>query len=119
IALGILAASGQINGASLREFECVGELSLGGELRPVTGVLPVAIQAKRAGRALITPRENAGEAALAEDGKVLAASHLLEVCAHLNGQQRLPFESNEGTAIGFDELADFADVHGHYQAKRA
>ncbi|MGX2040674.1 YifB family Mg chelatase-like AAA ATPase [Methylocaldum sp. MU1018] len=119
IALGILAASGQIRSERLPEIECVGELSLGGELRPVSGVLPVAIQAKQAGRALIAPKENAGEAALAEGAKILAARHLLEVCAHLNGQQPIPFEASEGTAAALEYLPDFADVHGHFHAKRA
>jgi len=119
IALGILAASGQIKSEPLRAIECVGELSLGGELRPVSGVLPVAIQAKNAGRTLIAPKENAGEASLAEGAKILAAHHLLEVCAHLNGQQQIPFEANDGAVAGLEELADFADVHGHYHAKRA
>ncbi len=119
IALGILAASGQIRSEALREIECVGELSLGGDLRPISGVLPVAIQAKQAGRALIAPRENAGEAALAEGAKILAARHLLEVCAHLNGQQPIPFEPSEGDIAAPEDLPDFADVHGHFQAKRA
>lgn len=120
IALGILAASGQIRRDSLHEFECVGELSLGGELRPVGGVLPVAIQARNAGRAVILPRANAAEAALVEGARIVPASHVLEVCAHLNGQRLIEFEpilplSAENNAEG----ADFADVHGHFHAKRA
>jgi len=58
IALGILAASGQIPAARLEQYECVGELSLGGELRPINGVLPIAIQARNNHRKLILPKEN-------------------------------------------------------------
>ena len=119
IALGILAASGQVPGGPLCEVECVGELSLGGELRPVAGVLPVAIQARNAGRALILPAPNASEAALVEDAKILPAGHLLEVCAHLNGQRRIDFEPFAATAEEGEDVPDFSDVHGHFQAKRA
>jgi magnesium chelatase family protein len=119
IALGILAASGQVPAEPLGALECVGELSLGGELRPVAGVLPVAIQARNAGRSLVLPRDNAGEAALVEDAKILAAGHLLEVCAHLNGQNRIDFEPPTPAAEDGEDTPDFADVHGHYHAKRA
>jgi magnesium chelatase family protein len=119
IALGILAASGQVRLDGLRSVECVGELSLGGELRPVNGTLPIAIQAKNADRALIVPKENAGEATLVDNAKIIPASHLLEVCAHLNGQRRIEFEPF-APSVGEDpEVPDFADVQGHYHAKRA
>jgi magnesium chelatase family protein len=119
IALGILAASGQVMGDELARIECVGELSLGGELRPASGVLPIAVQARKAGRTLIVPRENATEAALVERVDVMAADTLLEVCAHLNGQNRLPCEPHDITATQTASLPDFSDVQGHFQAKRA
>ncbi len=119
IALGILAASGQIPKNTLEQYECVGELSLGGELRPINGALPVALHAKQAGRQLILPQQNAAEAALIKNVPLFPARHLLDVCAHLSGQQLLdceipPFESDE-MAIPLD----FADVHGQYHVKRA
>ncbi|MGZ5077893.1 MAG: magnesium chelatase domain-containing protein, partial [Methylobacter sp.] len=86
IALGILAASGQIPLAHLHHYECVGELSLGGELRAINGVLPVAIQARNNHRKLILPKENTSEAALVKNIEISPAMHLLEVCAHLTGQ---------------------------------
>jgi magnesium chelatase family protein len=119
IALGILAASGQIPNATLGQYECVGELSLGGELRAITGVLPIAIQARNQYRKLILPKANAAEAALINDIEIIPAEHLLEVCAHLSGQKlipsefQLPSQSNETVDI------DFADVHGQYHVKRA
>jgi len=120
IALGILAASGQIRRDSLNEYECVGELSLGGELRPVGGILPVAIHARNAGRAVILPRDNTAEAALVEGVRIVPAGHLLEVCAHLNGQRPILFEPVVSLTAGDGaEAEDFADVHGHFHAKRA
>ncbi len=119
IALGILAASGQLRNNALDKMECLGELSLGGELRPVVGALPAAIQAKHARRQLILPCENAPEAALAGEVEVIPAGHLLEVCAHLNGQRRLEFQPQAPPSSTWEELPDFADVHGHYHAKRA
>ncbi|MEN8260161.1 MAG: YifB family Mg chelatase-like AAA ATPase [Pseudomonadota bacterium] len=120
IALGILAATGQIPKKALTEYECIGELSLGGELRPVSGVLPVSMRARDAGRCLITPAENAAEAALVRAARVLPAAHLLEVCAHFNGLETIPPRewSPLAETIGSDVL-DFADVHGQYHVKRA
>jgi magnesium chelatase family protein len=119
IALGILAASGQLQKKALDTMECLGELSLGGELRPVMGALPAAIQAKQAGRQLILPHQNAAEAALAGGVEVVPAAHLLEVCAHLNGQRRIEFQPEAPPVAPADDTPDFADVHGHYYAKRA
>ena len=119
IALGILVASRQLPQTLLPELEFLGELSLGGELRPVTGVLPVALHARDAGRALIIPAGNADEAALVEDAEILPARHLLDVCAHLSGQRPLARYRHQPPPPAPEGLPDFADVHGHYQAKRA
>ncbi|MDD1611980.1 MAG: YifB family Mg chelatase-like AAA ATPase [Methylococcaceae bacterium] len=119
IALGILAASGQIPGTKLAEFECVGELSLGGELRPVNGVLPVAIQARNNQRKLILPRDNTSEAALVKGIEIIPAMHLLEVCAHLAGQKSIAAEFETNVQDWSEDDLDFADVHGQYHVKRA
>ena len=119
IALGILAASGQLPNTHLHHFECVGELSLGGELRPINGVLPIAIQARNNHRKLILPKENTAEAALIKDIEIIPAIHLLEVCAHLTGQHLIQMEfQREELALSTAEV-DFADVHGQYHVKRA
>jgi len=119
IALGILAASGQIPSANLDQYECVGELSLGGELRPVSGVLPIAIQARNSQRKLVLPKENTAEAALVKNIEIIPAVHLLEVCAHLSGQNLIQTEfQQEEQAIQTADI-DFADVHGQYHVKRA
>ncbi|MEJ2508537.1 MAG: YifB family Mg chelatase-like AAA ATPase [Gammaproteobacteria bacterium] len=120
IALGILAASGQIPIEPLTRYEFLGELALSGELRPVRGALPAAVQARAAGRALVLPSENAPEAALVSGLEILPAEHLLEVCAHLHGQQALtshPCEPGPAAYTGVDD--DLADVQGQPRAKRA
>jgi magnesium chelatase family protein len=119
IALGILAASGQIPVSGLSEFECIGELSLGGELRPVDGVLPVAIQARNNRRKLILPKENTAEAVLINGIEIIPALHLLDVCAHLAGQRSLAVELEQNVPDRSADDLDFADVHGQYHVKRA
>ncbi len=119
IALGILAASGQIPKQNLSTYECIGELSLSGQLRPVSGVLPVAVQSREAGRQLILPRENAAEARLVNNAKILAGDHLLAVCGHLNGEQTLSIEPANQTPAHDSDGLDFADVHGQFHVKRA
>ena len=118
IALGILAASGQLNGARLEGHEFAGELSLTGELRPVRGALAMALGAGRAGRAFVLPADNAAQAALAERATVLPAASLLEVCAHLAGEARIAPRAN-GVAHAAPVHADFRDVKGQGAAKRA
>ena len=76
IALGILAASGQVPAESLSDCEFLGELSLDGALRPLKGVLPAVLAARQAQRSLLVPQGNAEEAALASPGDVLASGHL-------------------------------------------
>lgn len=118
IALGILAASGQIPIEHLEAFEFAGELALSGELRPIRGALPMVLGAQRAQRQLILPFANADEASLVQHSKVLVAKHLLSVCAHLRGETTLtscekPPKKSANTTI------DIADVKGQPQAKRA
>lgn len=120
IALGILAASGQIPPESLEHIECIGELALSGELRPVNGALTAAMAASKADRALLLPAANGEEAALYGGCEVLAAGHLLDVCAHLFDQERIaPLPA---PTLAEDEWAkqwDMADVRGQVAAKRA
>lgn len=119
IALGILAASGQIPKDNLARYECVGELSLGGELRPIAGALPVAIHARNANRQLILPVGCASEAGLINDAQLLPAHHLLEVCAHLTGQSLILPAKPVITTTEPQFDIDFADVHGQFHVKRA
>ncbi|WP_278956796.1 YifB family Mg chelatase-like AAA ATPase [Aquipseudomonas alcaligenes] len=119
IALGVLAASEQVPAASLAELECLGELALSGELRPIQGVLPAALAARAAGRTLVVPRANAEEASLASGLKVLAVDHLLQIAAHLNGHTPLsPYQAN-GLLRQEAAYPDLAEVQGQLAAKRA
>lgn len=123
IALGILAASGQIRGNTLDEYEFAGELSLSGDLRPIRGALAMVLAAGNRGRRFVLPAASAREAALASGinkTSVLTANSLLEVCAHLCGQDELaecappPVDLSEQT-----NAPDLIDVRGQTQAKRA
>ena len=117
IAIGILAASGQIPVEGLSRYEFLGELALSGELRPVRGILPAAIQTRDAGRILVIPEDNCEEAALVEDGEAHAADHLLAVCAHLNGHHLLPRAKRNGVATDVFLPHDLAEVRGQHQAE--
>ena len=119
IALGILGASGQVRVEQLPRLELLGELALTGALRPVTGVLPAALAARDAGRALVLPRRNAEEAALVGGLEILPAEHLLEVCDHLNGETPLGAFDAPQARRRRPQYPDLADVHGQEHAKRA
>jgi magnesium chelatase family protein len=133
IALGILAASGQIQSARLAGHEFAGELSLSGELRPVRGALAMALALHTRGIAtrLVLPTESAKEAALVPGGEVYGARHLLDVVQrfmaedaaavapaeppHPDGWARVHAAAAAPTPL----YADLADVKGHAGAKRA
>lgn len=118
IALGILAASGQIPAEALADHEFAGELALTGELRPVRGVLAMLCGAQGASRAFVLPQENAPEAALVEGARVYGARSLLEVCAHL--ADREPLKPYSGAATALDDIyPDVGEVKGQAPAKRA
>src|SRR5207253_556319 len=81
IALGILAATGQVPKRGLGALEFAGELALSGELRPIRGALAMTLGARREGRAFVLPESVAAEAALATGARILPARSLLDVCA--------------------------------------
>ncbi len=119
IALGILAASGQIPAASLASLECLGELALSGAVRPVQGVLAAALAARACGRTLVVPRENAEEACLASGLPVLAVGHLLQLAAHCAGTEPITPYQPQGLSRVPEPYPDLADVQGQSAAKRA
>ena len=118
IAVGILCAQKAVPARSLENTEFLGELSLNGGLRAVPGVLPAALRAREAGNALVVPRENAGEAALAPC-TVYPAATLLDVFAHLKGTQAIEPVPPVRPSPGDWEAPDLADVRGQSGAKRA
>jgi magnesium chelatase family protein len=124
IALGILAASGQIPAQALGDYEYAGELSLSGELRPIRGALAMTYAMQRAGavaRGFILPRANAAEAALVADAVILPADSLLAVCAHFAaGNEEARLQRHVGSGEFHPSVyPDLADVKGQSQARRA
>jgi magnesium chelatase family protein len=117
IALGILAASGQLSVEALQGWEFLGELALTGEIREVDGALAAALAAGKAGRKLLVAPNNGAEAALASDVDVRTARTLLEVCAALDARKVLP--SAEPVPYQPTSTPDLADVRGQTQARRA
>jgi len=121
IALGILAASGQLPKQQLANYVIAGELALTGALRPIRGALAMTyhlLQDKTCTRAAILPQESAYEASLVEGCTIFAANSLLEVCAHLSDKQVLP-QHPLVMPIARTELPDYQEVKGQLRAKRA
>jgi len=118
IALGILAATGQIPASALDPYEFAGELALTGELRAIRGALAMVLSARRDGRAFVLPAASAAEASLVRDATVHPAGSLLAVCAHVTGRDPLPAITRE-IPMACIAAPDLADVRGQAQAKRA
>ena len=119
IAIGILAASGQLPAAELDGFEFLGELALTGKLRPVRGALTAALAARPSCRRLLLPAVNAPEAALVEGIDILGAQHLLDVTAHFAHDRRIePHPLHRPVSAG-PEAPDLSDIRGQFHAKRA
>ena len=119
IALGILAASGQVPREKLDDCEFLGELALTGALRSVSGVLPALLRARARGRSVVVPLENAAEAALVPDVDVRVADTLADVCGWLRGVQELSAPIGTPSNGGAYDGPDLLDVRGQQQARRA
>jgi magnesium chelatase family protein len=118
IALGILAASGQIPMESLKDIEVLGELSLSGEIRPVPGALPAALKAAGAGHTLLVPQANSAEACLAHSARIVSAHHLGALCAALHANS-LTIVAPAPVQSASVHYADLSEVRGQTQARRA
>jgi magnesium chelatase family protein len=119
IAVGILVASGQLPHRTFDATELYGELSLGGELLSIRGVLPTALQGRRAGHTQVFPAVNLGEAALARHGRVLGAAHLMDVVSYARGMRPLRAAGEPAAGTAADAGPDLADVRGQAHARRA
>ena len=124
IAVGILAAMSRVNAETLAGTMFAGELSLDGTLKPVRGVLPMAVRAREEGlRRLVLPAANAAEAAVVEGVEVIGAGSLKEVIGLLNGEREMtPAVPADGEPFGAESARyeeDFADVKGQTHVKRA
>ncbi len=120
ILVGILAAGGQLSLARERDSAFVGELSLDGRLRPVSGILPMALAARRAGVGrLFVPADNAPEATLADGLAVFPVRTVAELAAHLSGERPIQpapaWQDGQAPVHG----PDFAEVKGQEHTKRA
>jgi magnesium chelatase family protein len=123
IAVGILGATGQILRDNYDEFILIGELALDGQIRPVPGVLPMAIHASRDGqKKFIVPVDNAKEAAMAQGVEVYPVKSLTETIGFLEGSNHIERFSIDINSI-FEQSrqydVDFSDVRGQESAKRA
>ena len=122
IAIGILAASGQIDSDLLKQFEFLGELALTGGLRGVHGAIPAVISAEKAKRSMILARPNANEALLVSNAKTYFASSLLQVVNFLNRRDSLPIaqEISQNAEEKSPLVSrDLTDIIGQQHAKRA
>ncbi|WP_037586775.1 YifB family Mg chelatase-like AAA ATPase [Stenoxybacter acetivorans] len=120
IAVGILAASGQIQTQRLPEYELAGELALSGQIRPIRGAVAMTWACARSQRCFILPVENAQQAAALHGTQVYGADSLLAVAAHLNNLQALPLTRNDRLPETHAEaLPDLADVQGQHSARLA
>ncbi len=118
IALSVLAASGQIDQKKILQYEWAGELSLSGGLRPVGGILPFAMKTLEAGRAIGVSSENVDEAALLNNLEVYGASNLIDICAHIMGEQLIEPHVLKDRLVQSNYSIDVSDIKGQDQAKR-
>jgi len=124
IALGILHASQQLSTELLADYIIMGELALDGELRPIRGVLPIAIQARKEGfKGIILPKENAQEAAIVNNLDVIPVETMQQAIDFLEGRQDIkPVKLDTRDIFQHSAnqyAADFADVQGQENIKRA
>lgn len=119
IAIGILAASGQIDETVLAQYEFIGELALNGDLRGIAGALAVSRALKVDRRILIVPKDNADEAVKVDGVRVLQADTLKAVCQHLMNEQQLSQAEHKTSYQSANYQLDLADVKGQHQARRA
>ena len=124
IALGMLAGNGAMSAEFMEDYVIMGELSLDGALKPIKGVLPIAIEARKQGfKGLIVPRQNANEAAIVNQLDVIPVSSLKEAVDFLGGYQVIEAVERDTREIFHDAQQDFAldfsDVKGQENVKRA
>jgi magnesium chelatase family protein len=123
IAIGVLLASGQILTDLIPDYIIMGELSLDGSLRPIKGVLPIAIEARDKFKGFILPKENAGEAAIVSGLDVIGVESLAQAADFLEGRIQIEPLVKDTRDIFFSNLnnyeADFSHVQGQENIKRA
>ncbi len=124
IAIGVLAASGQVENENLDKYLIMGELSLDGGLQPIKGALPISIQARKDGfKGFILPKQNAREAAIVNDLEVYGVENIKQVVDFFNGNGQLEQEIVNTREEFYKSLttyeSDFSEVRGQENIKRA
>ena len=124
MALGLLQASGQLKSELLDKYIIMGELGLDGQLRPIKGILPIAIEARRNGfKGFVLPKENANEAAIVNNLDIIGVENLNEAIAFFSGEKDIaPLECKTREVFEYsanDYATDFSDVQGQENIKRA
>ena len=124
IALGILAANGELDPSRFKDYVIMGEMSLDGSLHPLRGVLPMAIEARKHGfKGIMIPQSNAREAAIVNNLDVIPVSSIVEAAQFLGAQKEIApiaHDTREMFAHNLNSFAnDFADVKGQENVKRA
>jgi magnesium chelatase family protein len=123
IAVGMVAASEQLETDQLENFVMIGELALNGAVRPVKGVLPIALRAREQGKiGVLVPTENAAEAAVVAGLQVIPVQNLREAVSFLEGETKIPPTKVDLASIfnhDHEEEMDFAEVKGQENVKRA
>src|SRR5574344_1199510 len=124
LAIGILAANGNMKADEIDKYIIMGELSLDGSLRPIKGVLPIAIEARRKQfKGIILPMENAREAAIVNNLEVYGVGHISQVIGFFNGDctlNRTEFDTRQEFSNSLNQYEyDFSDVKGQENVKRA
>lgn len=124
MALALLKASGQIDSRILDQYVIMGELALDGQLRPIKGSLPIAVEArKREFAGLIVPKENSREAAVVNDLKVIGIENIVEAIEFFNGEREIEPVKLNTRELFYDQVDDysfdFRDVQGQENIKRA
>ncbi len=122
ILLTILLATGQLK-AETEDFAFIGELSLNGEVRKITGALPMVIKARELGyKAVFLPEDNAGESSVVKDIDIYPVRNLMQLYSHLLGKKPIEKINPDDFSEYYETdsfIFDFADVKGQYQVKRA
>ena len=124
LAMGILAANGDIAADKVSDYLIMGELSLDGALLPIKGALPIAIEARKKGyKGFILPAQNAEEAAIVNQLEVIPVKNVEEAIGFLDGQLDIEPLEKDTREIFYDAqndyIQDFSDVKGQENVKRA
>ncbi len=119
IAIGILVASGQLPKGAADGYELVGELSLAGAVRPISGILPMALAARAGQARMVLPQDNLTEASLVAGLSIHPVEHLLAVTGHLGGTRVIAAATAVPRGTSPPPGPDLAEVYGQAQARRA